>query len=365
MSDENLLYKLALSRVEKVGAVTARLLISYCGGAKEVFETSDREILKIPGIGNTILKYLKEDGIFERAEQEINFAKKNDITILDHTDKRFPQRLKNFDCCPLLLFVKGNADFNPPRTVGIIGTRTPTEYGKIQCEKLVDGLQNYGVTTVSGLAYGIDAHSHRKSLDYNIPTIGVLGHGLDVLYPAANRELAKKMIENGALMTTFMSGTKPDRENFPSRNRIVAALSDVLVVVESGRSGGSMITATFANDYNKDVFAIPGKIGDKYSEGCNKLIKINKAHLLETSDDIAYIMRWEENNEHGTQGQLFVELDGVEQSLVNIIKEANEIAIDELSFKAKIAPSKLAALLLTLEFKGVIKSLPGKKFIII
>ena len=193
----------------------------------------------------------------------------------------------------------------------------------------------------------------------------MLGHGLDVLYPAANRELAKKMIKNGALMTTFMSGTKPDRENFPSRNRIVAALSDVLVVVESGRSGGSMITATFANDYNKDVFAIPGKIGDKYSEGCNKLIKINKAHLLETCDDIAYIMRWEENNEHGTQGQLFVELDGVEQSLVNIIKEAKEIAIDELSFKAKIAPSKLAALLLTLEFKGVIKSLPGKKFIII
>jgi DNA processing protein len=365
MSDESLLYTIALSRAENVGAITAKLLISYCGGAKEVFNASKKEILKIPGIGPLTYSYLKADGLLQRAEKEIKFAERNKIQILTYTNKSFPQRLKHFDSCPLLLFVKGDTDLNPPRTVGIIGTRKPTEYGKIQCEKLVEGLTHYGVTTVSGLAYGIDALSHKKSLDFNIPTIGVLGHGLDVIYPSANRDLAKKMLVNGALMTSFLSETRPDRENFPARNKIVAALSDVLVVVESGRSGGSMITATFANDYNKDVFAIPGKIGDQYSEGCNKLIKINKAHLMETVDDIAYIMRWEESNEAGIQGQLFIELNDDEQKIVDLINLSNEISIDELSYKLKLPPSKLASQLLTLEFKGVIKSLPGKKYIVI
>jgi len=234
------------------------------------------------------------------------------------------------------------------------------------CEKIIEGLLPYNVLVVSGLAYGIDATAHRKCIEVNIPTIGVLGHGLDRYYPAEHRSLAKKMIDHGGVLTEFPSGTKPDRENFPMRNRIIAALSDVVIVIESKRKGGSIITAEFANEYNKDVFALPGPVTEELSEGCNKLIKQNKAHLIESAADVAYITRWEEIDAGKVfQKQLFVELDEDETKMVAILRDNKEIAVDAITYKMGKSPSEVASILLSLEFKGIVKSLPGKKYVLL
>ncbi len=232
------------------------------------------------------------------------------------------------------------------------------------CEKIVEGLKPFDVLLISGLAYGIDVTAHKKSLEADIPTVGVLGHGLDRFYPSDHTALAKKMIQHhGGVITEFPSGTLPDRENFPMRNRIIAAMSDVVVVIESKRKGGSIISAEFANDFNRDVFALPGPVNDERSEGCNKLIKQNKAHLIESASDIAYVMRWEElDAKKVVQQQLFIELEEDESRMMTIIRDAREITIDVLTYKMAMTPSSVSSLLLNLEFKGLVRSLPGKKY---
>ncbi|MBC7884026.1 MAG: DNA-protecting protein DprA, partial [Saprospiraceae bacterium] len=240
------------------------------------------------------------------------------------------------------------------------------EYGKIMCDRIIEGLLSYNVLLVSGLAFGVDAAAHRKCVESGIPTVGILGHGLDIIYPTEHKALSKKMIENGGLLTEFPSETKPDRENFPMRNRIIASISDVVVVIESKRKGGSIITAEFANEYNKDVFAVPGSVTDELSEGCNKLIKQNKAHLIESAADISYIMRWEEIDAGKViQKQLFVELDEIETIMIGYIRDNKEISIDALTYKMGMTPSDVSSLLLTLEFKGLVKTLPGKKYMLL
>ncbi|HPK09437.1 MAG TPA: DNA-processing protein DprA [Saprospiraceae bacterium] len=365
MTEEQKYYLLALSDVEKVGSVISKTLISYCGGPKEVFETPKKKLLQIPGIGEATIENIKAYDDWKKIEKELIFTQKNEIDILDYSDQDFPKRLKYFDSCPLMIFKKGEIELNPLRTVGIVGTRNATEYGKMQCEKIVEGLQSFGVTTISGLAYGIDTICHRKSVELGIPTIGILGHGLDRIYPHSNKDLARKMQQNGAIITTFFTNTLPNRENFPARNKVVAGYCDVVVVVESGSKGGSIITANFANDYNKDVFAVPGRLGDELSEGCNNLIKQHKAHLIQSAEDIAYIMRWEEQKEDKSiQTSLFVELSDEELSIIDTIRNIENIEIDELLFHSKMPSSQLATILLQLEFKGIVKSLPGKKYVL-
>ncbi|MBL0026186.1 MAG: DNA-processing protein DprA [Saprospiraceae bacterium] len=233
----------------------------------------------------------------------------------------------------------------------------------MMCDKIVEGLHSFQILLISGLAYGIDAAAHRKSLEVGIPTLGVLGHGLDRYYPSDHTSLANKMIENGGVITEFTSGTMPDKENFPMRNRIIAAMSDAVVVIESKRKGGSIITAEFGNEYNRDVFALPGRVNEERSEGCNKLIKQNKAHLIESAADIAYIMRWEElDAQKMIQQQLFVELNENESRMINMIRDAKEITIDLLTYRMAMTPSEVSGMLLTLEFKGLLRSLPGKKY---
>lgn len=350
----------------KIGPVLAKNLIAYCGGAEEVFKTSKKDLLKIPGISQGIIANWATEEVFKTVEKEVRFIEKNSIKVLSYKNQAFPQRLLNYDSSPILLYSRGNADLNHYRTVAIVGTRSPTTYGNLMCERIVDGLAKYNVLIISGLAYGIDALAHRKSVELNIPNVGVLGHGLDRYYPAANTALAKKMIENGGVLTEFMTETRPDRENFPMRNRIIAGLSDAVIVVESKRKGGSIITAEFANEYNKDVFAVPGFVNEEFSEGCNKLIKQNKANLLESAEDIAYIMRWDEIDAGKViQKQLFVELDETESILIDIIRENKQISIDAITSKIGLMPSATSAILLTLEFKGVIRALPGKKYIIL
>lgn len=361
---EELLRLLALKNVPQVGDIMAKNLISYCGDATSVFNEPLRHLMKIPGVGETVARNIREAD-FTRAERELEFIQRNEIQVFAYHMSDYPHRLKPFDDSPFLLFYKGKDVLNHARTVGIVGTRTPTDYGRLMCDKIVESLIPYNPLIISGLAYGIDGIAHKKSLATSLPTIGILGHGLDMIYPATHRSLAEKMLQGGGLLCEFPSGTKPDKENFPMRNRIIAALSDVLVVVESRKKGGSIITAELANDYNKDVFAVPGRLHDELSEGCNKLIKQNKAHLIESADDIGYIMRWEELDARKLiQTSLFVELEATEQEVVQLLQKEKELSIDQITYRLLKQPSEVSSLLVNLEFKGVVRSLPGKKYVL-
>ncbi len=362
---DDLLYRIAITKIPKVGAVTARTLISYCGSVEAVFKAKKKDLLKIPNVGETLANNILQQNVLHLAEQEIKFIERYKIQPIFYLDKNYPGRLKHYNDAPLMLFFKGNSDLNHSRIVGIIGTRKPTDRGKAMCEEIVEQLQEYNVLVISGLAYGIDITAHKKSVDLGIETIGTLGHGLDRIYPSAHKDTAEKMIKCGGLLTEFTSGTMPHKDNFPARNRIIAGLADALIVVETARSGGSIITAKFANEYNKDVFAIPGRIKDKYSEGCNMLIKTHLANLMESVEDIKYIMRWEIDDHKNKQRSLFVELSEIEQKIVDTLKSEESVDIDTLAFKMALAPSILSMNLLNLEFQNIIKTLPGKRYMLI
>lgn len=357
--------KIALTQIEGVGPVTTRQLVAYLGGIDQVFK-SKKDLLAIPGIGEkTAVSIFNHKEAFNRAEEEMKFIERHDIKMLFYTDKEYPFRFKSYEDTPVLLYFKGTADLDHHRIVSVIGTRSPTDAGRMLCEKLVEELKEYNVLVISGLAYGIDITAHRKSVDVEIPTVGVMGNGLDKIYPSAHASTTKRMTTNGGLLTQFMTKTKPDRENFPMRNKVVAALSDAVVVVESGIEGGSMITAEYANMYNKDVFAFPGRTTDLNSEGCNTLIKRHKAALIESASDLANNMNWQKSDHHPVQRSLFQDLTVMEQKVVQLLRENEYMSIDRLYHELQLAPSAIAGLLLELEFKGVIKALPGKKYMLI
>ncbi len=358
---EDLLYQIGISLIPGIGVVNAKKLIAYCGGAEAVFRESKSNLLKIPGMGTRLVNNILSQNVLHRAEDEIDFIIKNDITPLYYKDETFPQRLLNCYDHPIMLYYKGTADLNAKRIIAIVGTRRATAYGRERVKEIVADLKEKEVLIISGLAYGIDSIAHRSAVQNEIPTVGVLGHGLDRLYPAENRKLADKMIVNGGLLTEYISLTNPDRENFPKRNRIVAGMSDAILVAESDKRGGAVITAEMGNSYNRDVFAIPGKAGDKFSRGCNFLIKTNKALLAETAEDIAYIMGWDDKKINKKQQlELFVNLSEQEKLLTELLEEYGETGIDKLVIKSGLSSSQVAAALLNLEFNGMITSLPGK-----
>lgn len=361
-----LLYQIALTKIPLVGSITAKTLVSYCGGAKAVFEATKKQLLEIPGVGKAVVSNIKNHNVFEEAELELEFIKAQNIQCLFYTDEKYPQRLKHFDDSPSLLYYKGNADLNHPRIVSIIGTRKPSAYGKAICEEIVEELLPYNVLVISGLAYGIDVTAHKKSVLMKIPTVGVLGHGFNMVYPPEHRRVTNDMIEHGGVLTEYTHLEEPLREHFPMRNRIVAGMCDALIVVETMKKGGSMITADLANGYNKDVFALPGRARDKKFGGCNFLIKNHKAQLIENGDDIVNIMRWEQFEKNkNIQTQLFVQLSDREQKVVDVLKEESEVSIDKLSHTTTLLPSEVSSLLLELEFKGLVKTLPGKRYMLI
>lgn len=363
---EEKLYQIALTLIPKVGPVTARNLVSYCGSTEAVFKGNKKTLLKIPGIGPQLCDNILNKKVFEKAEQELAFIEKHNIKTLFYLDEEYPKRLQHLTDSPTLLYYKGNTSLNASRNVAIVGTRQPSAHGIRICEELVEGLTAYNINIISGLAYGIDITAHRSCLSLNIPTIGVLGHGLNEIYPPQHKNVAQEMISNGGLLSEYPSYMRPDREHFPMRNRIVAGLCDALIVVETKRKGGSMITASIANDYNKDVFAVPGRLKDKNAEGCNWLIKTHRAALIEKADDVAYIMRWEAlDNQKSIQHQLFIEYSEDEKIVVDLLKQQESASIDELTSKTKLASSKMAGLLLELEFKGAIRTLPGKRYVLV
>ena len=365
MISENLTYNIGLTLLNGVGDVLAKNLVAYCGSAEAVFKTTKAQLEKIPGIGSyTSNAILQSKAVLNKAEQEIKFIEQNNIEALFFTDKKYPQRLKNCSDSPIMLYYKGNADLNVEKIVAVVGTRTPSMYGKQTTEKFIMDLAGSGCLVVSGLAYGIDITAHKTSLENGLSTIGVLAHGLDRIYPATHSNYADKMMSQGGLLTEFLSGTNPDKENFPKRNRIVAGMCDALVVVESKRGGGSLITATIANSYNKDIFAFPGRAGEALSEGCNGLIKSHRANLIESSADLMYIMNWNEAQKKKKHNQIpmLLNLSPEEQLIIDAFAANDKLHVDEICSSTNFPISKTSSYLLQLEFSNVIKSLPGKMY---
>lgn len=359
----DLIYQIALTLIPQTGPVCARQLIDYFGEARKVFQASPERLRHIEGLGEVRIHAIRSFRNMQRAEAELKFIENNHITPLFIRHPDYPKRLLNCADAPLLLYKKGDAVLNNSRAVAIIGTRLHTNYGKQLTEQLVNELASENVLVVSGLAFGIDALAHRAAVRNSLQTVGVLAHGLDLIYPSQHQSLAKEIIEkSGALLTEFISNTQPDRHNFPARNRIVAGMVDAVIVVETGDRGGSLITAELANGYNRDVFAFPGRINDVKSAGCNALIRQNKAVLISQASDLLEFMNWkpQSHTRRRLQKELFVELTGPEQKLVSLLQERETMGIDELNWQSGISASSVAAAILSLELKNVIVSLPGK-----
>ncbi len=363
---EDLLYKIAVGKIPGMGCKRAKKILAAIGGAEALFKEKMATLLKVEGIGEAMAKKMKNSKALELAERELNFIEKYKIKALYYLDKAYPNRLKHCEDSPIVLFVKGNVDFDMPKAISIVGTRNATAYGKNHCEQLVKDLRerNHDALIISGLAYGIDVAAHKAALKYNLPTVAVLGHSLETIYPAAHRATAKKIIDQGALVSEFFTSDPIEPGNFVRRNRIIAGLADATIVVESAHKGGALITADIANSYNRDVFAVPGRTGDEYSKGCNWLIKTHKAALIEGVADLEYILNWEspDRKKKAVQRQLFIELSDMEKQLFDLIQEESEIAIDSICYRVQMPVSKVSPLLLSLEFNGLVRCLPGKVY---
>lgn len=358
-------YYIALTMVNGVGAVGAKNLISYCGSAEKIFNTSKVELLKIPGIGNKSVEAITNKEILKEAEKEIEFAEKFNIKILPYTHKDYPKRLTHCNDNPLLIYQKGETQLNASKVVSIVGTRKASHYGKGFVENLLTELKGTDILVVSGMALGIDGQAHKSAVQNGLLTVGVLAHPLNMIYPAVHKNLAKEMLENGgSLITESNTFETMVPGNFPRRNRIVAGMADAVIVVESDIKGGSVITANIANSYNRDVFALPGKYKDKTSTGCNFLVKTYKAQIIENANDLLEQMGWNMDHKKAKkiQRQLLLDLTKDEELIINALKDIEHLQSDEIATKTNLNGSKLASTLLELELKGIIHSLPGNKF---
>lgn len=358
------IYKIAISFLNGIGPVNTKKVIAYTGSVEGLFKEKKENLLKIPGIGKSFIDKLDRESSIQLAEEELKFISDNHIKVSFYLEKDYPQRLLNCADSPCTLYCKGDTDFNVERTISIVGTRNASDYGREICNKLIQDLseKNSKPLIISGLAYGVDICAHKAALRHQLQTVAAIGHGLHMIYPSQHKRYAEEIVNQGALISEFTSKSKFDPKNFVRRNRIIAGMADATIVIESAAKGGSLVTADIANSYNRDVFAFPGRTSDKSSVGCNKLIKTNQAHLIESISDLEYILGWENRNEKPktVQTKLFVELSPDEESLVQLLKEVDNMAIDSISFKTSFPMSKVSGLLLKLEFEGVIKSFPGK-----
>jgi len=363
--DQNRLSLLALHFIPGIGDRLIRQLISYCGSAEKVFKTPRGKLLNIPGVGSVTAQSIVKGKPFELAEREIGLAEAADVRLIFFTDKDYPSRLKTLNDAPSLLYCKGNLDLEHAKTVGIVGTRQATRYGRDQVERLIQDLKPHAPLIVSGLAYGIDIHAHKHAVKHKVSTVGVMGSGIDVIYPPSHAQTVQGMLELGGIVTENPFGTQPDAHNFPARNRIIAGLSDALIVVEAAERGGALITANIANSYNKDVFACPGNIGQSHSEGCNNLIKANKASLITDVKDLEYMMNWNPDSV-GPKKEAAISVEGFEgdeRAIIQVLSNGQgQLSLDELSWKLDLSIGQLASVLLGLELKGAIRSLPGKMY---
>lgn len=364
MTTEELQLFLGFQFMKGVGIKTAKNLIALSGGVDNFYSLPKSKLKKLKGINEKLIEKIDRKDALKQAKAYLSYFERDDIHAFNYLSPNYPRRLKHCGDAPLLLFGKGNLSFDYPKTVAIVGTRNATSYGKMLVDELIQSFVEHDVQVISGLAYGIDIHTHKQCVHYGLSTVGVLGHGLDRIYPAIHRNTAEQMLPKGGLLTEYLPGTNPDRENFPTRNRIVAGMSDAIIVVESGEKGGSLITAYLANDYNRDVFAFPGDVNKTYSKGCNKLIRLQRAHLITCAQDLFYMMNWQASAVPNIQLPLFTELTEDEQQIVDLLKSNNEQSIDEIAFQLQHPVSKISTTLLNLEFQGIVKNLPGKRYLL-
>lgn len=362
--NDKLLYEVALTLVSGIGDVNGKKLVSYCGGAEAVFREKKKSLSRIPGIGEKTVDSIMSQDVLSRAERELLFAERHGIKILYYLNLDYPKRLQHCYDSPMVLYCSGYTDLNVAKIIGVVGTRNVTDYGKLMTDKLISELVDDDVLVVSGLAYGVDTCAHCASVKYGLKTAAVLAHGLHTVYPPVNRNLARKILdEGGCLLTEQISGAEPDRENFPKRNRIVAGMVDCLIVVESASKGGALITAEIANTYDREVFAVPGRIGDVYSAGCNKIIKDNKANILLDTNDLRSIMRWNEDKKVvSKQMRIFREFSEDEKTVLKLFEENSVVYLDKIITETMLSPTKIASILLSLEFDGILVALPGKRY---
>ncbi len=366
MADSNpsLKYLVALGFIPGVGTVLAKQLISYCGSPKAVFDSPPQQLLKIPNIGRKIVQALRQEPLLEQAEQQLLQTEAKGVRVISYLSKQYPYRLKQAIDAPLVLYIKGEPPLNSSKVLAIVGTRSATPYGQAAVASLLRDLADHqNLLVISGLAYGIDATAHRECLRLGIPTVGVQANGLGTVYPPLHQDIAKQMLnQKGGLVSEYPLDTKPDAHRFPSRNRIIAGLSDVVVVAEARKKGGALITASLANSYNREVCAFPGDIRKDTYAGCHALIRSNQAHLITNANDLTELMGWEKGEANANGFQTFINLENPEERKVCEILRQGDQQLDLLSLQTEIPLNRLASILLQLEFKGLVRPAPGKVF---
>ena len=355
-------YQIALTLTENIGVVTAKKLVEHFGNASDIFIAGKKELYNA-GIPRDAVESIKSFNDFSIVEKEIAFINQYNIEPLFITQKNYPQRLLNCYDPPVLLYYKGNADLNQTKIISIVGTRSNTPYGKKITEAIIEKISAQNILIVSGLAYGIDTIAHKAALGNGLPTIGVLANGLKNIYPAENKNLAKEMIAGGGILSELLHDAKPDRYNFPKRNRIVAGMADATIVIETSRKGGSMITAEIASSYGREVFAVPGRIGDDKNEGCNYLIQSNKAQIFTDVEQFLFTMNWDVSKKKARQQTIaFADLSPQEQKVVDALRSKNTLHIDELKAASGLSSGELANAILNLELSNIVEALPGKMY---
>ncbi|WP_194973163.1 DNA-processing protein DprA [Aquiflexum lacus] len=364
--NETLHHELALSLIPQIGPAVYRNIIAYTGSAYNFLELPNGKASKIPRVNQKLLSLRKEKNAFlKKAEEILEMCAKKNIQVVTISDPQFPQRLKSIEDMPMVLFSKGFSDMNPKRTLGIVGTRNASEYGRNITRKIIEDVAPYNPTIISGLAYGIDIEAHKTALQFDLPTLAILGSSPDQIYPSIHKNTALAMLERGGLISEFMPGSEMHPTNFPKRNRIIAGLSDALIVVEAAKKGGALITAEIAYSYNKEVFAVPGNLQSTYSEGCNNLIRTMKASIFTGLKDLEEALSWsKENNSVEAKSKIesIQDLDETEKKIYEILDESKELEIDQLAFRMELPLSVLASKLLNMEFQGIIRAMPGKKY---
>lgn len=366
MDSEDLLYTLALQHVPNLGDTTAKKLIRKFGSAKNIFQEKRSNLLKIDGIGQTRIQEISNPGLLKEAEEELKFIEANKIRVHYYQDMDYPEKLKHCSDGPIILFSRGNIDLDRKRIISVVGTRKITAHGISFCEELIENIAVLDPVIISGFAYGVDITAQKAAVKNNLQTIGCLAHGLNQIYPKTHKKYIPEIEQNGGFFTDFWSTDNFDRNNFLKRNRIIAGLSEATIVIESAEKGGALVTADIANSYDREVFAVPGRPSDKYSLGCNNLIKSQNAHVLTSAADLAFILGWEiEQKQNSVQKQLFIELEGDEQKLYEFLKTSGKTELDIVALHCNIPTFKTASLLLNMELKGAIRPLPGKLFEVI
>jgi DNA processing protein len=361
MNDE-LLYLIALSSIRGLGPVKAKALIQHTGSAQEVFRLKHSMLRTIPEIGRVTAEAISRAD-FKRAEKECQFIAQEGIRVAAWSDSQYPERLKHCDDSPLLIYARGNFDWNPARAISIVGTRKADFYGKHFCEMLIAGLTQYQPTIISGLAHGIDGAAHMAAVEQGLPTIACVAHGLERIYPPVHRTLASRMEKKGGIVSEFMSHSEIAPEMFPMRNRIIAGMADCTIVVQTDIKGGSMITAHIAHSYGRDVFAVPGRWSDGLSKGCHQLIKNNMAAILSSAEDLVHYLQWDKPTHSKQTTLVFSEHPNKQaQCIIEALRTAHDLVFDDLMGITQHDWGTLNSLLLQLEFEGVIKLMPGKRY---